>query len=256
VLDQSIRIIQASIDVLTELGYFSSCEMMISLLQAIKSARWPTDGPLSIFPGVEMEKEKKRLEHPNASPKTLIETTATSPAALERAARFAGVPNTSLKRFIEPVSRLPILQLDLGNVNALGLDFRITRQNPARMQHGGIRIFAPRYPKPQTEGFFAIVSYSSTDEIIALKRVGWHDPTKNGGHGRVGRGGRGGHAGGGAHSKSQSSAKVSLPPEAQGKKVDITVHSDCYPGMKWRIEGVEIPEAPVVDASGKGKDKA
>ena len=43
VLDQSIRIIQASIDILTELGYLSSCLMMISLLQCIKSARWPAD---------------------------------------------------------------------------------------------------------------------------------------------------------------------------------------------------------------------
>jgi len=36
-------IIQASIDVLTELGYLSSCLQMISLLQCIKSARWPAD---------------------------------------------------------------------------------------------------------------------------------------------------------------------------------------------------------------------
>jgi antiviral helicase SLH1 len=253
VLDQSIRIVQASIDVLTELGYLSSCEMMISILQAIKSARWPTDGPLSIFPGVEVDKEKKRLEHPQASPKTLIETTTTSSAVLERSAKFAGVPHTGIKRFIEPVSRLPILKLDLGNVNALGLDFRISRQNPARMQQGGIRIFAPRYPKPQTEGFFAIVSYSNTDEIIALKRVNWSDPNRNGGHGR---GGRGTNASGGAHSRLQASTKVSLPPEAQGKRVDISVLSDSYPDMKWKIEGVEVPEAPLVDAYGKGKEKA
>jgi antiviral helicase SLH1 len=253
VLDQSIRIVQASIDVLTELGYLSSCETMISILQAIKTARWPTDGPLSIFAGVEVDKEKKRLEHPKASPKTLIETTTASSAVLERAAKFAGVPHTGIKRFMEPMSRLPVLKLDLGNVNALGLDFRISRQNPARIQQGGIRIFAPRYPKPQTEGFFAIISYSSTDEIIALKRVNWPDPNRNGGQGR---GGRSANASGGAHSRLQASTKVSLPPEAQGKKVDIAVLSDSYPGMKWKIEGVEVPEAPVVDAYGKGKEKA
>ncbi|KAH6872761.1 Sec63 Brl domain-containing protein [Alternaria rosae] len=252
VLDQSIRIVQASIDVLTELGYLSSCETMITILQAIKSARWPTDGPLSIFPGVEVDSEKKRLEHPKANPKDLVETTTVSPAVLERAAKFAGVANTGIKRFIEPVSRLPVLKLDLGNVNALALDFKISRQNPAKMQQGGIRIFAPRYPKPQTEGFFAIISYSSTDEIIALKRVNWPDPSKNGGRGR---GGRGSSASGGAQSRLQASTKVSLPPETQGKKLDISVLSDSYPGMKWKIEGVEVPEAPVVDAYGKGKEK-
>jgi antiviral helicase SLH1 len=250
VLDQSIRIVQASIDVLTELGYLSSCVAMITLLQAIKSARWPTDGPLSVFPGVEVDVEKKRLEHPNANPKTLVEATTTSPALLEKAAKFAGVTPSAIKRFIEPVSRLPILKLDLGSVNAIALSLNLTRQNPAKMQQNGIRIFAPRYPKPQNEGFFVILSYSSTDEIIALKRVGWSDPTRSGG-----ARGRGGRNTGGGNSRLQASTKISFPPEAQGKKVDVAVHSDSYPGMKWSIEGIEVPEAPMVEDSGK-KEKA
>ncbi len=58
VLDQSIRIIQASIDVLAELGHLSSCLQMAKLLQCIKSARWPTDPPLSILPGVDPDKPR------------------------------------------------------------------------------------------------------------------------------------------------------------------------------------------------------
>jgi antiviral helicase SLH1 len=158
---------------------------------------------------------------------------------------------SSFKRLSESVSRLPILKLDLGIVNALSLSMNLTRQNPAKMQQNGIRIFAPRYPKPQTEGFFVILSYSGTDEIIALKRVGWSDPNRNGANR-----GQGGRNAGGANTKLQTSAKISFPPEAQGKRVDVTVHSDSYPGMKWSIEGIEVPEAPQVDAYGKGKEKA
>jgi antiviral helicase SLH1 len=253
VLDQSIRIVQASIDVLTELGYLSSCVRMINLLQAIKSARWPTDGPLSIFPGVEIDQEKKRLEHPKSSPKTLVEATTSSQAHLEKAAKFAGVTTSSIKRFTDPVSRLPMLKLDLGAVNAISLSLNLTRQNPAKMQQNGIRIFAPRYPKPQTEGFFIILSYSSTDEIIALKRVGWSDPSRGGGGGR-GRGGRQGNTGA-ASSRLQATTKITFPPEAQGKKVDVTVHSDAYPGMKWSIDGIEVPEAPRVEDGGKKKER-
>ena len=62
VLDQSIRIVQASIDVFTELGYLSSCTVMITLLQCIKSARWPEDGPMSIFPGVNPNMERLRMQ--------------------------------------------------------------------------------------------------------------------------------------------------------------------------------------------------
>lgn len=257
VLDQSIRIVQASIDVLTELGYLSSCEMMITLLQAIKSARWPTEGPLSILPGVEVDKERKRLDHPQASPRTLVETTRLSTAALEKAVKSAGVPPSTVQHSIEPVSRLPILKLEVGVVNAVMLILNLTRQNPTRLTKGGIRIYAPRYPKPQTEGYFVVVSYASTDEIIALKRVGWHDPQKNDSKaGRRGRNGSANHTSAGSIERLQTSAKVSFPPEVQGKKVDVTVHSDSYLGMVWKIEGVEVPEAPRVDDSGKGKEKA
>ncbi|KAF2644725.1 Sec63-domain-containing protein [Massarina eburnea CBS 473.64] len=251
VLDQSIRIVQASIDVLTELGYLSSCEMMITLLEAIKSARWPADGPLSIFPNVDVEKEKKRLENPQANPKSLIEASTAPVQVLEKAVKFAGVPNAGVKRSIEPVSRLPIVKLDLGVVNAVNVTVNLSRINTARSGPGGIRIFAPRYPKPQTEGFFVILSYAGSDEILALKRVGWNDHTKN-----RGRGGRASAtisgAGGG---RLQASAKISLPQEAQGKKVAVRVLSDAYLGMKWSIEGIDIPEAPRVEDGAKGKGK-
>ncbi|KAF1953482.1 Sec63-domain-containing protein [Byssothecium circinans] len=254
VLDQSIRIVQASIDVLTELGYLSSCEMMITLLQAIKSARWPSDGALSIFPGVDVDKEKKRLEHAQAKPKTLVEASTTPVQVLEKAARFAGVPNAGVKRFIEPVSRLPVLRLDLGHLNAVNITLHLSRTNPARSGPGGVRIYAPRYPKPQTEGFFVILSYAGSDEILALKRVGWNDPTKN-----TGGGGRGGHksapAGvGGA--RLQASTKIALPQEAQDKKIVARVLSDAYLGMKWNIDSIDVPEAPRVEDGGKGKEKS
>jgi antiviral helicase SLH1 len=260
VLDQSIRIVQAAIDVLTELGYLSSCEMTITLLQAIKSARWPSDGTLSIFPGVDVDKEKKRLEHPNANPRTLTDATTASAAVLERAAGYAGVAKTAVKRCVEPISRLPVLNLHLGTVNAVTIVLGLSRVNPARADRGGIRIFAPRYPKPQTEGFFVILIYTHTDEIIALKRVGWSETGGSGGRG--GRGGRGfsgtGTGTGAAGSVGlQANARINLPQEAQGKKVDLLVLSDAYLGMKWRIEGVDVPSAPVVvDGGKKEKDAA
>lgn len=249
VLDQSIRIAQASIDVLTELGYLSSCEQMVTLLQAIKSGRWPSDGPLSLFPGIDVEKEKQRIQHPKAALKTLIEVSTASAPVLEKAARFAGVANAAVKRFIEPISRLPVVKLDLANLTAVNFTLNLTRQNPARSGPGGVRIYAPRYPKPQTEGYFVIVSYAGTDEIIALKRVGWNDSGSGSGRGA----GKRNNAGG---AKLQGSARISLPREARGKKADVSVLSDAYLGMKWKLEGVDLPSAPEVE-DGKAKgDKA
>ncbi|KAF2177516.1 Sec63-domain-containing protein, partial [Zopfia rhizophila CBS 207.26] len=230
VLDQSIRIVQASIDVLTELGYLSSCEMLITLLQCIKSARWPTDGPLSIFPGVQPEKEKKRIEHRNANPKTLVEASTAPNGVLEKAARFADVPRNTVQQFLRPISQLPNVKVSMGRADAAKLDVRLERINPARGGPGGVRIYAPRYPKPQTEGYFVILSYPGSDEIVALKRVGWNDA---GGWAGTGGAGENNKRGWGGSSKLQAIAKIALPTDLQMRKLDVSVLSDSYIGMKW-----------------------
>jgi len=199
---------------------------------------------------VDVVKEEKRMEHPKATPQTLVEAATMSPTELGRAAKFAGVPSTAVNRIVESVSRLPIIELYLSTVNAINLTLSLTRSNAAKTIQGGIRIFAPRYPKPQSEGYFVIVSYSSTDEIIALKRVSWNDPS------RSAKSGRGNRTAGRAGAKLHADTKIQLPPEAQGKKLDVTVLSDAYLGMKWKIKGIDIPEAPQVDYLRKEKDKA
>lgn len=242
VLDQSIRIVQASIDVLTEMGHLSSVKAMITLLQAIKSARWPDDGPLSIFPGVDVDQERKRLEHPKANPRSLVEATTAPRNVLEKAARFAGVPDAGLKRFLEQVTRLPQLKVDLRNVNAASLTTSLMRVNQARTTKEGVRIYAPRYPKPQSEGYFVVISYAGTDEILALKRMSWY--TQDQPHRNAGR-----------SSKLQAQTKINLPQEAQGRKLDIAVLSDAYLGMEWKIPGVDVPSAPVLEGGKDQKDK-
>jgi antiviral helicase SLH1 len=271
VLDQSIRIVQASIDVLTELGYLLSCEMLVTLLECIKCARWPTDGPLSLFPGVDLEKERQRIEHPKASPKNLVEATTLPKHTLEKAARFAGVSPSGIEQFLTPLSQLPKITVSLPDVNAAKITIQLSRLNSVLRDQGAfsrsipqstrsrgapnrgsnkgparggstnseVRIYAPRYPKPQTEGFFVILSYPGTDEVVALKRVGWQAEAKaNGGRSQL-----------------QAKTTISLPMELGLRKLDVSVLSDAYIGMKWKIEGVEIPEPPKLDA-GLSKEKA
>ncbi|KAF2274068.1 Sec63-domain-containing protein [Westerdykella ornata] len=242
VLDQSIRIVQAAIDVLTEMGYLSSVEALITLLQAIKSARWPTDGPLSIFPGVDVDQEKKRLEHPKAYPTNLVEATTAPSGVVEKAGRLAGVPGAVMKRFHEAVSRLPVLKVEVGSVTAASIQVNLRRINPARSGQEGVRIYAPRHPKPQSEGYFVILSYSGTDELVALKRVSWNTGSER-------------SAASQPNSKLSATANMRIPPEVQGKKLDVTVLSDAYIGMKWAVRGVDVPQAPTVE-DGKEKQKS
>ncbi|OCK96303.1 Sec63-domain-containing protein [Cenococcum geophilum 1.58] len=267
VLDQSIRIIQASIDVLTELGFDTSCNMMITLMQCIKSARWPDDGPLSILPGVDVDLEKKRISDSKTEPKSLVDAATTPRKVLEKAASLLGVSQARLPLFFETINAIPNLVVSVSEISTLGLTVNISRKNmplerdfrrypprlsgpqtkhddrkhtqhfPKLQKEHEYRMYAPYFPKPQTEGFFVIVSCPLKDEIIALKRVGWQVPR---------------HEKGAASSRLSARAVVKLPESDEDKVLDVAVVSDGYIGMVWRVHGVEVPKPPlVVDDGGK-----
>ncbi|KAF3939723.1 hypothetical protein ABW19_dt0207732 [Dactylella cylindrospora] len=98
VLDQSIRVLQASIDVIAELGIMSTCLTMISLMQSVKQARWPEDGPLSILPGVTIENEQRRLETIQQRLKSFEDFEGFSHGALGVLMKEASVPSNYEKQ--------------------------------------------------------------------------------------------------------------------------------------------------------------
>lgn len=250
VLDQAIRILQASIDVLTELGYMQSCKMMMTLLQCVKSARWPDDGPLSIFPGIGAEREKKRIasSSENSRPQNLIDATTCPKGILDSVLKSLGLPPASHGRVLKPLGQLPQLRIQVTDVTALGLSVQFSRINPVQ-DAAAYRIYAPRYPKPQTEGFFLVVHDAGNGEIYAMKRVSWPSPEKGGGGG-----GSGGRRGGSSRLNTKSSVK--LPEAFEERNVKVLVVSDSYIGMEWTVENVEIPPVPKVvdDGLKKGKE--
>lgn len=241
VLDQAIRIIQASIDVLTELGYLASCMQMITLLQCIKSARWPSDYPLSILPGVSTEIPKdKNL------PQQLQELSAESEVAYKRTVDAFRLTAGVLPRFQKAANMIPNLRVEVRDLTALSLNVVLSRQNNLTDRDG--KMYAPRFPKSQTEGYFVILCKEDKDEIVAIKRVGW---SATAGQSGATRGGR-----------LSARAVIKLPEEesgrvSDGRMVDVWVVSDGYLGMLYKVKGVQIPDVPrVVDDGKKEKQPA
>ncbi|EFY87551.1 activating signal cointegrator 1 complex subunit 3 [Metarhizium acridum CQMa 102] len=234
VLDQAIRIIQASIDVLTELGYLSSCLQMISLLQCIKSARWPTDPVVSILPGVEPESTKDNTP--------LSKLSGLQPNEVNQLSKKLGLKSPQqLSRVARAVSFLPNVSVSTSDVTALSVTVNIKRINALVDREA--RIYAPRFPKPQTEGWFVIVGDITRDEVIAVKRATW-----------AARGVR--SLGQGSTPSVKTVIKLPEAADGQARKVDILVVSDGYVGLEYRIEGLDIPGVPMVDDavdSKKGK---
>jgi antiviral helicase SLH1 len=218
VLDQSIRIVQASIDVLVELGMLSSCLQMMKLLQCIKSARWPSDAPASLLPGVD---PTSKADLP------LAKIAATPQKGLSDVARKLGVSSAQTARFARAASFLPDVSVSVPEVTTNSLAVSLRRANP--LAERDARVFAPRYPKPQTEGWFVVVADVAKDEVVAVKRVSWTPKGKA----KLEKGAR-------------PSAKTSISLPEGGRKLDVIVVSDSYVGLEHRVS-VEVPAAPVVD---------
>jgi len=192
---------------------------MITLLECIKQARWPTDGPLSILPGVKVSEEKKRIEDGTMPPASLVELPTLPPPALEDIIRLFGVPrahhsSVSVTRFsfttllyhlshvfqfiptnvriITPqsgsllfkhslthvniqfhnaVAAIPDLAVKIVSASPDKVEISLIRKNPAL--NPDFRIYAPKFPKSQTEGWFVILGDVKSGSIYALKRIGW-----------------------------------------------------------------------------------
>jgi antiviral helicase SLH1 len=220
VLDQAIRIVQASVDVLAEMGYLSSCHAMIRLLQCVKSGRWPTDPPASILPGVS---ETIKDDTPLQTISTL------TPKQLSQLPTKWHVPQPQRGSFAKAASMLPNITVSVEDATALSLTVSLKRLNP--LVERDARIFAPRFPKPQTEGWFVILADPRNDEILAVKRAGWSTAS-----------------GKGLTPGLRPTAQVLLKlPGLKGggdRRLDVLVLSDAYIGLEYRILGVEIPSAP------------
>ncbi|KAK7403671.1 putative steryl acetyl hydrolase mug81 [Neonectria punicea] len=232
VLDQAIRIIQASIDVLTELGYLSSCLQMITLLQCIKCARWPTDPPVSILPSVDT----------NAKDMTaLAKISALNHNQAGQLAKKLGVPNSQTNRFSRALSVLPNLAVSIDEATALSVKIGLKRLNPLVKQNA--RIYAPKFPKPQTESWFVVVADVARDEVIAVKRVGWSAAP-------------GRDLGPGMRPSARTTIKLPEAKAGQARKLDVLVVSDGYLGLEHRVLGVDIPAPPTVDDEVASKQMA
>ncbi|KAJ5486842.1 hypothetical protein N7530_001142 [Penicillium desertorum] len=246
VLDQGIRIIQASIDVMAELGYIPACQMLMTLLQCIKSARWPEDHPLSILPGVPTDKPRSGL------PGTLVSLSSQPAGAVAALVKRLSLPFN----FTRITSQLPQLSVSVGSVSAKGIEVSMTRRNQPTTPK--CKVYSPRFPKSQTEGFFLIVcsalSNGMDGELLGLKRVSWPPVSKRNGNGN-GKGkdnhGAGSSRGGpvsdnkGGMLSVRSNVKfpegiLASSTSTSTARVNIRVISDSYVGMAWTVSNVEV----------------
>lgn len=175
VLDQSLRILQAYVDVASEKGYLSTVLTIIRVMQCIKQGYWYNDDAISLLPGCSLRRDAAVVYHENGWP----EANSGYPYNLDSFGRMESgkmksmmikkykIRPESLKKSLKIVSRLPLLdsiefekQQDPNSLVLRAKHRNYTNQDSS--------VWCATYPKMQKEMWFAIAS--KDDELFMLKR--------------------------------------------------------------------------------------
>ncbi|KAK9459314.1 Sec63 Brl domain-containing protein [Lipomyces oligophaga] len=169
VLDQSVRILQACIDMAAELGYLDATKMFVKVMQAVKMGIWYDDEPVTGLPGLDPT-SGRISETADAEEYKWPKLIALSTNGLSSLAKSLHVNRGQTSEFIRVLRKIPVLNLDLEQTKSDGtimLTVKLTRTQPPL--HNDYRCYTPKYPKVQFEGWFVI--FSCDNDLLSMKRA-------------------------------------------------------------------------------------
>ncbi|KAI8820753.1 Sec63 Brl domain-containing protein [Fimicolochytrium jonesii] len=187
VLDQSIRVMQAMVDVAAEHGFLSTCLGIMNMMQCIKQATWPTTSSILTLPRTSPE-PVNNLKFNGSPVRTLAQFTRMSSTEVDGVFSAAGFSRNDREEIKRVVSNLPSIEVKCRVLNAVekvpglwGVDagqeyeirVEIVRKRPFGDAPSGdrqLRVYSPKFPKPQYEGWWIVLGDAAEDDVLALKR--------------------------------------------------------------------------------------
>eukprot|EP01119_Soliformovum_irregulare_P015903 TRINITY_DN4546_c1_g1_i2.p1 TRINITY_DN4546_c1_g1~~TRINITY_DN4546_c1_g1_i2.p1 ORF type:complete len:1649 (-),score=558.98 TRINITY_DN4546_c1_g1_i2:15-4961(-) len=179
VLDQSIRILQAMVDVCADAGYLWTTLKTMHLLQMVLQGLWFEDSNLKTLPGID-DQTVFKLKNDG------IETLGQVVGMGEK--KFSEILKKHMKqRDVEKVMKVvPMLpsidvvvkcptKISAGSEVTVKIEiFRLSKSSAAT------GCYAPRYPKKKDEGYWCLIGDEETGEMIALCRLRSANDKKSG----------------------------------------------------------------------------
>ncbi|KAJ3055806.1 hypothetical protein HDU99_007492, partial [Rhizoclosmatium hyalinum] len=237
VLDQSIRVMQAMVDISADKGILGTTLGVVKMMQAIKQARWPSDSDLLTLPHVTEENVEALKTHktkpitslldlckmPNMDVVRLFSTLpgVRSNHAQEIATVIANMPLMEVTATVEGSrNKNGVWEVDCGKEYELKVQLKRTRlPTNTRGAVKELRIHSPKFPKAQYEGWFVILGKEDKDELVALKRVAASGDASNSGN----------------ITDLRCSMKFSVSMDPGPMDLVVVVNSDGYLGLDQRI---------------------
>ncbi|KAK1407351.1 hypothetical protein QVD17_38965 [Tagetes erecta] len=170
VLDQSIRIIQAMIDVCANSGWLSSSVTCMHLLQMVMQGMWfERDSPLWMLPCMTEDLVSSLQKGGISNVQQLLNLPNTNMQS--RFGNIASRLQQDVQNFPRIQVKLKIQGRDADSENVPSLSIRLEKLNRRRTS----RAFTPRFPKLKDEAWWLILGNTSTSELHALKRISFTD---------------------------------------------------------------------------------
>ncbi|XP_058180771.1 DExH-box ATP-dependent RNA helicase DExH14 [Rhododendron vialii] len=172
VLDQSIRIIQAMIDICANSGWLSSTITCMHLLQMVMQGLWfGSNTALWMLPCMTDDLVGSLSRRGISNVQQLLD--------LPRSNLQALIGNSNASRLYQDLDHFPRVQVRLklqkknpDDGKAITLNIRLEKTNSHCKTS---RAFTPRFPKLKDEAWWLVLGNTSTSELYALKRVSFSD---------------------------------------------------------------------------------
>ncbi|CDH15138.1 probable Antiviral helicase SLH1 [Zygosaccharomyces bailii ISA1307] len=219
VLDQSLRILQAYVDVAAELGYFPVVMTIIKVMQCIKQGYWYEDDPVGILPGcnlrrrsdVEFSEQGFLLEKANSKQGglTLESIGRMGSKKLLSVMDQLQVLEEERRQFLHVCQRLPVLD-HIEITEGCGT-LEISAKHFSRKTNRNYEVYCDAFPKMQKELWF-VVAYRD-QELLMLKRC--QPKTRN--------------------KETVIACDLMIPEELEGTNLDILIVNDAI-DLSYRCE--------------------
>lgn len=164
VLDQSIRIMQAMIDICANSGWLSSTITCMHLLQMVMQGMWfDQASALWMLPCMNDDLAGSLEGRGISTLQQLLDTPK---------AKLQDVIIQDLQHFPRIQMNLNLEEKDVDGKKSYVLHTRLQKTNSKR---NSSRAFVPRFPKVKDEAWWLVLGNTSTSELYALKRVSFTD---------------------------------------------------------------------------------
>lgn len=177
VLDQSLRILQAYVDVASEMGLLRTVLTLVRAMQCIKQGCWYEDDPISLLPGCQLKRDSKINFNEDGWPesgsgyKLNIDSIGrmdnTKNKVKNMMVRHYNVHPNNCNATLREILRLPVLD-DIKFEQQISNNSLILTARHHNESTKDFTIWCSKYPKKQRESWFAI-AYEK-DELLMLKR--------------------------------------------------------------------------------------